>query len=128
MNALSFMEILKNDGVNLSVVGENRLVVTPASRLTDSHRVMLKAHKAAILSALANPPMAVEDAATVAYVPLAPSAFPTTCKSCESFQLQTGHPSAGRCLAGFYPKETLWDSDVRWCGQVAAFGAPRWSP
>ena len=58
MNALSFMEILKNDGVNLSVVGENRLVATPASRLTDSHRVALKAHKAAILSALANPPLA----------------------------------------------------------------------
>jgi len=57
-----------------------------------------------------------------------PDRFPTICKNCESFQLQTGHPHAGRCLAGHYPKETLWDSDVRWCGQVAAFDAPRWAP
>jgi len=121
MNALSFMVLLKNDGVNLSVVGENRLVATPASRLTDNHRAMLKAHKAAILSALANPPLAVEDAATVAYIPLADD-FPRTCSGCESFQLQAGHPHAGKCLAGHYPKETLWDSDVRWCRQVAATG------
>jgi len=49
-------------------------------------------------------------------------AFPTICKGCESFQLQTGHPHAGKCLAGWYARETLWDSDVRWCGQVAATG------
>ena len=127
MNALSFMEILKNDGVNLSVVGENRLVATPASRLTDSHRVALKAHKAAILSALANPPLAVEDSATVTYVPFA-DRFPTTCEKCTSFKLQAGHPHAGRCLAGHYRLETLWDSDVRWCRQIPAFDAPRWAP
>ncbi len=44
--------------------------------------------------------------------------FPTTCKNCESFQLQADHPHAGRCLAGHYPQETLWDSDLRWCRQV----------
>ena len=55
---------------------------------------------------------------------LSPGAFPRTCEKCESFRLQNGHPHAGKCLAGHYPKETLWATDVRWCRLVPAFVAP----
>ena len=55
-------------------------------------------------------------------------AFPTICKNCESFKLQPGHPFAGRCLAGHYPRETLWSTDIRFCRQVAAFNPPRFHP
>ena len=116
--AITILETLKTNGITVTATAD-RLVVTPASRLTDSHRATLKAHKADILKALVKMPDIRHEDASEAYMPLTAD-FPRTCSGCESFRLQPGHQHAGRCLAGWYPRETLWSTDVRWCGQIAA--------
>ncbi len=112
----TFLENLKAAGITVTAT-DGRLVVTPASRLTDSHRATLKAHKADILKALANLPDDNADIAIEAWT-FAHAAFPRTCEKCESFQLQAGHPHAGKCAAGHYPNETLWSTDIRFCRQI----------
>ncbi len=54
---------------------------------------------------------------SASFLLVSPGAFPRTCEKCESFQLQTGHPHAGKCLAGHYRLETLWSTDIRFCPQ-----------
>ena len=52
MTAASFLEVLWAQGFTVSLVGNDRLAVSPASTLHDTQRELLRANKAAILSIL----------------------------------------------------------------------------
>lgn len=79
---MAALDYLRRDGLAVELNGE-RLRVTPASRITDSHRQYLREHRAELLAELS----AANDAQTAAespHAPAAPAPLPTPAPAPEA--------------------------------------------
>lgn len=55
MNALELLQTLERQGFVLALLPEGKLAVKPATRLTDSLREQIRAHKAAVVALMTKP-------------------------------------------------------------------------
>jgi hypothetical protein len=90
MTAAAIIQSLNTDGLTLAA-NESRLIVTPADRITDAHRALIRTHKAEILVLLA-----ANDAAPPPLVYASPDRLADTRRTCRRCRELARN---GRCMA-----------------------------
>jgi rhodanese-related sulfurtransferase len=127
MDPSGFIERIQAAGFTLAAQGGN-LAVSPASRLSDSQRQFIKAHKSAILAALAEKPDAqpvpINTPITATEAPSGtfedhPSHITELVRCCDcAHQKSTDHPALIVCAAGRESPAACgswWKFDRRGC-------------